>query len=933
MDYENIRCQTGSNLAEITTQNSKCTYNDLKYVKKTKALLKPKTVTTTRTYTNVNTCSNSSGIYETEPQCDSNKYNKINSYLDMRNHRIKSGLQLYTHCPKLVKYNKKEKNNHFPLLSRPQTSIKLTRGIDENEKNIMKNYNKNKNIQCDISNNQCKKVIYTKENKINNDYVNDLTSEYIKELKLKVQNRRNKSAKQMKNKNEENKYIKEIINKVCRKITYLNQHQETIYEADVMNLLMNEANEINERVDKNMEAFCEIRNFSIVMKEKDKKENVYLIPFINRIIKPYLEHETKTTNTVDKGTSMNNNYYLHKRIGEYLIKKNLLLEKEKKDDSLSTDKYHDDSSSDSSIDDGNVYNNLLANFVKKNINEFISNKKDNNETQNKSLLLKYHHKKMKKSKSLHNLIPKNMFVNESSMNNSLNTNKSISNFLSSQRTRSKRNKKKIMNLKSTNPKVVKLNKGNSIKDFLTPTTKISSLINQLAGNHKSTLNVNSFSSRKNYHESSKDVIDKINSSNKIPLFSNRESTFHNDKIYEPNRKASRRIQVENDIQSINLNNNYTKTEIYNSNHPIHQDKELKKAFNDDVSKSSSYHNTENNLITNNSNTNNKINNKHLPKTKFKSNFTTSKHNKYVKNKKIKYNVNPHLKHQKHKETNIPEITNNKFNSNDKATKIEKPFEKEITNEKNKKIINKSPKKNILPIPIASPITLIPLEPRYIPLNETITSSQKSTRPVKLKNKVSTTESIITNDKKSSTSLIHHKLSSKLSIKDFQKIKEEKANIFKSEDKLDKMLEEYKQRRIKFQSQKSIRIKSKNSSESEEEEKEIIDNNEITNNKIKYEFKYNTDISKFKERVNKLKEDSIENYIKKLQDKYISTEELYKETNSMKKQERINEFIKMLILSMDKREEKRKLFSEQCPPIDYTINNQMGPIAFPLTQFK
>ena len=71
----------------------------------------------------------------------------------------------------------------------------------------------------------------------------------------------------------------------------------------------------------------------------------------------------------------------------------------------------------------------------------------------------------------------------------------------------------------------------------------------------------------------------------------------------------------------------------------------------------------------------------------------------------------------------------------------------------------------------------------------------------------------------------------------------------------------------------------------------------------------------------------------MQDKYISTEELNKETNSMKKQERINEFIKMLILSMDKREEKRKLFSEQCPPIDYTINNQMGPIAFPLTQFK
>lgn len=917
MEYENIRCQTGSNLAEITIQNSKYTYNDLKYVKKTKALLKPKTPTTTRTYTNINTCSNSSGIYITDNQYDNYNDNKINSYLYMRNQRIKSGLQLYAHCPRLVKYNNnnKEKNNHFSLFSRPQTSIKLTRGVDENEKNIMNNYNKNKNIKCDISNDDKNKrkstMIYNNENKPNNEYMNDLTSEFMKKIKLRNDNRRNKSANQMKNINKENKYIKEIINKLCRKITYLNQRQETIYEADVMNLLMNEANEINERVDKNMEAFCEIRNFSIVMKEKDKKEkeNLYLIPFINRIIKPYLE---QITNTLDKGTSTNNDYnYLNKRINEYLIKRNLLIEKEKKDESLLSDKYHDDSSSDSSIDDGNVYHNLLENFIKKNINDYMS-KKDNNEIYNKSLLLKYHHKKVKKSKSLHNIIPKNIFINESSMNNSLNTNKSISNFISSQRTRIKKKINKIKNLKSANPIVVKLNKGNSIKDFLTPKTKISSLINQFAGNHKSSLNVISFSSKKNNHESSKD----INDNNKIPLFNNKGSTY-NEKINEPNRKVSKRIQIENDIKNIQLNNNYIKTESSNNNHSIHHDKELKKSFNRIVSKTTNYHNTESNLVTYN-NINDK--NNHLTISKLKSNFTTSKHNKYYSNKKIKYNVNYH---SKHKETKISEINNNKSTNEKEINKLNK---KEIKNN----IINKSPKKNILQAPIASPLTLIPLEPRYIQLNENIKSSQNNTRPVKLKNKKESNTSIITNEKQSSTSLIHQKLSSKLSIKDSQKIKEE--NIIKNEDKLDKMLEKYKKKRIQFQSQKSVRIKSKNSSESEEEEQEVIDNKDINNKKIKYELKYNTDISKFKEKVNKLKEDSIEEYIKKLQNKYMSIEELNKETYSMK-QERINEFIKMLILSIDKKEEKRKLFSEQCPSIDYIINNQMGPISFPLTQFK
>ena len=370
MKYESRRCQTATYLSEVNSF-SRAKYTDLKYVKRKKQYTSNSRTTFT-TPINTETDLIIPNYIESE--------SKMKNYLYMRNKRIKSGNRCYLRYPKLVKFtsdNSKEKlKAHF----RPETArLNVSRGIDVYEQQL-----KDKAHLMQATQTQCD--LYGEVNDIElqlNSRLNITPKVSIDKtdyhnIYFNCDNERNKVKKQYKKKVcHENKCIKEVLNKVARKIYYMNQHNETIYDDEVMNLLLSEAKEINETVEKNMDAYCDIKKFSIVLKnrENNKKKEVFLVPFINKIIKPFINRQEENK---DNSKDNNNNEPLDgliNKIKTFFIKKNYITDKEKKDESLESDKYHESSVSSKSDNNRNVYNNLLENFVKSTVDKFIEDEK------------------------------------------------------------------------------------------------------------------------------------------------------------------------------------------------------------------------------------------------------------------------------------------------------------------------------------------------------------------------------------------------------------------------------------------------------------------------------------------------------------------------------------------------------------------------------
>ena len=116
---------------------------------------------------------------------------------------------------------------------------------------------------------------------------------------------------------------------------------------------------------------------------------------------------------------------------------------------------------------------------------------------------------------------------------------------------------------------------------------------------------------------------------------------------------------------------------------------------------------------------------------------------------------------------------------------------------------------------------------------------------------------------------------------------------------------------------------------------FLQKNNKNKNPIKVTFKHNTDISRLHTEVSKLKDVSIDNYIQDLKNEYTTKakEDMKIEynMNSLGAQERINEFMKVLIKSIDVNERKRLYNEKRYPVKSYEISNTMGPIGFPVTQ--
>ena len=211
--------------------------------------------------------------------------------------------------PSLSKRRKNNKNSNvvdLELNYYPKKQIKI-HNCDLNTKNLL-NKKKNNKIEDNKKTKADQNLIY---NEYNNylksikllsqreriDYSNFLLhfqdKQYLTEIAKSI-NKKNKSKKQKKsNIDQPNLFIDHIIKNISRRIEFLGMNNNTITEREVMNLLEKEAFKLNETIDKNMEAYCKIKHFSVIIKNKAKenniKQNTYLIPFLNEILQPYYE--------------------------------------------------------------------------------------------------------------------------------------------------------------------------------------------------------------------------------------------------------------------------------------------------------------------------------------------------------------------------------------------------------------------------------------------------------------------------------------------------------------------------------------------------------------------------------------------------------------------------------------------------------------------
>ena len=937
MKYESRRCQTATYLSEVNS-SSRAKYTDLRYVKRKKQYTSNSRTTFT-TPINTETDLIIPNYIESE--------SKMKNYLYMRNKRIKSGNRCYLRYPKLVKFtsdNSKEKlQAHF----RPETArLNISRGIDVYEQQL-----KDKAHLMQATQTQCD--LYGEVNDIElhlNDRMNitpkvsiDRTNYH--DIYFNVDNERHKVKEQYKKKVcHENKFIKEVLNKVARKIYYMNQHNETIYDDEVMNLLLSEAKEINDTVEKNMDAYCDIKKFSIVLKnrESNKKKEVFLVPFINKIIKPFINQEEENKNNSRDNNNKEPLDGLINRIKTFFIKKNYIIDKEKKDESLESDKYHESSDSSKSDNNRNVYNNLLENFVKSTVDKFIEDEKEKCTSKGSSSKHHKHHRRifLKKSKSMYSLLMKEGL--EAINVDDLALNRTITD--EHRKTHHKIKKSKVS-------KNIDEMKSNSIKDLFAPTAKLSSLINQLAGNHK--IPSSSISKKDNMSFASGNVT---------------KRTFDEGyDIKDINRKMSKKIEIEKEIKktvivakdekkikgnqiiddnthSRNNTDIYAKKLTINTHKEEGEEKEIISNQTSNISSSNTKsfirQKTTNDYLRSNTKTSQYQNTEEMnevvttqdKRKKSSKNAITGKNKRpskgNPKNVKFKLNANKNSKLKLNEDISLqPTITHltKSFEPEVTPRPVEKPKEIQSPQQRAKKI------NEALPPP--TPIAIIEIKPSYL-TEHTEPPPTTFTKPLRVKSKNSKKEI------QSSSTSANKTILKKLTLAEQQKESNEDDEEGKEErERLKEYYDNYKNSSSNAVSQHSSRkeIKTKALFSSRTIHKKETDKGNLDNKKIplKVTFKHNTDISRLHTEVSKLKDVSLDNYIQELENEYTTKakEDMKIEynMNSLGAQERINEFMKVLIKSIDVNERKRLYNEKRYPVKSYEISNTMGPIGFPVTQ--
>ena len=210
-----------------------------------------------------------------------------------------------------VDYTKKNRGDGFidNLMSRYEYNLQKLKNKHTNiRKKILNKSNNNKNIIFDFS-------------KENNCYSKNTLQEYCKYLskflnKSFVSNKPNEKNNGI-NDRCKKLYLKNIINKITRDLLFLNEKNEEITKGKIINLLEKENVNLNNNIDKYLNSLCQIKNFSFLSKGKNNNDLLSTIyPLLNKIIAFNLDN----SNTINNKNSLNNKTY------EDILKEKELLE-------------------------------------------------------------------------------------------------------------------------------------------------------------------------------------------------------------------------------------------------------------------------------------------------------------------------------------------------------------------------------------------------------------------------------------------------------------------------------------------------------------------------------------------------------------------------------------------------------------------------------
>ena len=509
---------------------------------------------------------------------------------------------------------------------------------------------------------------------------------------------------------------------------------------------------------------------------------------------------------------------------------------------------------------------------------------------------------------------------------------------------------RLINLKSVSKDIDEM-KSNSIKDLFAPKAKLSSLINQLAGNHK--IPSSSISKKDNMSFASGNVT---------------KRTFDEGyDIKDINRKMSKKIEIEKEIKktvivakdekkikgnqiiddnthSRNNTDIYAKKLTINTHKEEGEEKEIISNQTSNISSSNTKsfirQKTTNDYLRSNTKTSQYQNTEEMnevvttqdKRKKSSKNAITGKNKRpskgNPKNVKFKLNANKNSKLKLNEDISLqPTITHltKAFEPEVTPRPVEKPKEIQSPQQRAKKI------NEALPPP--APIAIIEIKPSYL-TQHTEPPPTTFTKPLRVKSKNSKKEI------QSSSTSANKTILKKLTLAEQQKESNEDDEEGKEErERLKEYYDNYKNSSSNTVSQHSSRkeIKTKALFSSRNIHKKETDKGNLDNKKIplKVTFKHNTDISRLHTEVSKLKDVSLDNYIQELENEYTTKakEDMKIEynMNSLGAQERINEFMKVLIKSIDVNERKRLYNEKRYPVKSYEISNTMGPIGFPVTQ--
>ena len=713
----------------------------------------------------------------------------------------------------------------------------------------------------------------TKNNKYLSKYLDD---SYIKQFK-KILNdnntNKNNRSKTLDSTRKENNhlstnYLEEPINQLNRRVLCINEKNQDLVLRKAINLLEKENEKLTDEVDKNMNIFCKIKNFSLT------QGNEYLIPIINEIIlrkilqkKIGTKEEGKRVVSDDKNKDKND--ILKKELKVFDLEKNQkFIEEERKEREAVAEVEERE----------NKLENMYLNFIKQKTNKKGKNQKTektDNVLDNITQILFKTEKNLKKNNSFDNKdnLELHKLLNNPFLNN---TNKKTK--LLKKPNKNKNSKGNTKNAKQKLPLKLQIN-------FVSNANSLA----KLSKSKKIDLQNNTERIIKNNFR----IIENNDNNNDIANKSNFNKSNNNDL-----NKDTENMKSENNYQeNIKFDEN-DKENLYikkTSEEPKHQET-IKKIIYHDKKEKINYMKIQELLI--------KEDRENITKNYISQNKFYRRNN--IKTKSIYYKLKPNL-------DKISYTINNYDKNNDESELIElkkQKFERKKRNHmttmfrnlpKNtfKKKKSKSPKKK--------------------QKNKTRNKDDNTNENINYYNNYNERSRDEMNNYIKFMNALKKEEESKMAKRENNNFLFSKKSPRKPTKKgprltlVDKISKNAKKNYSKQKTFKGLKGES-------DEESESIDSKEYQ--KAKKKIKPKSNLNKFKDEINKMKNMSVNDYVKYMEN-YFSPRD-HNDTNVVG-QERINKFLDGMRKNIERFKGKQNILTINCQPIDYflTIGNGFG----------